>query len=49
VGGGPSQNGEFFAMKPYEVTRAVNSELTMTEETFFFLKHTPDAPMPACD
>jgi len=49
VGGGASQNGEFFAMKPYERTRSVNSELTMTEETFFFLKHTPDAPMPPCD
>jgi hypothetical protein len=48
-GPGPSQNGEFFAMKPYErgpITWRPN--LTATEETVIFLKHTPDAPMPDC-
>jgi hypothetical protein len=49
VGGGPSQNGEYFAKKSYERSRRVNSELTTSEETLLFLKHTPDAPMPACD
>jgi hypothetical protein len=48
VGGGPSQNGEYFAKKSYERSKRVNSELTTSEETLLFLKHTPDAPMPAC-
>ena len=48
-GGGPSQNGEFFAKKSYERTRQgpVGAQ-KLTEETWFFLKHTPDAPMPNC-
>jgi hypothetical protein len=48
-GPGPSQNGEFFAMKPYERGPIPwRPNLTATEETFIFLKHTPDAPMPDC-
>ena len=46
-GAGPSQNGEFFAKKSYERTISIDSG-TLTEETWFFLKHTPDAPMPDC-
>jgi len=46
-GPGPSQNGEFFARKTYQRTMSVE-EGTLTEETWFFLKHTPDAPMPEC-
>jgi hypothetical protein len=49
LGPGPSQNGAFFAMKSYErgpITWRPN--LTATEETWIFLKHTPDAPMPDC-
>ena len=45
---GPSQNGEFFAKKSYERTIPLGGESTITEETWFFLKHTPDAPMPDC-
>lgn len=48
-GSGPSQNGEFFAKKSYERTRPGPAGGQMlTEETWFFLKHTPDAPMPNC-
>jgi hypothetical protein len=46
-GPGPSQNGEFFAKKSYERT-IPDQETMLTEETWFFLKHTPDAPMPDC-
>lgn len=46
-GEGPSQNGEFFAKKSYQRTIPAGPQ-TLTEETWFFLKHTPDAPMPAC-
>ena len=49
-GPGPSQNGEFFAMKSYERPGVIweTPELILTEETFFFLKHMPDSPMPDC-
>jgi hypothetical protein len=47
AGPGPSQNGEFFAMKRYERSR-MDLETETTEETFFFLKHTPGAAMPDC-
>jgi hypothetical protein len=48
-GPGPSQNGEFFAKKSYERGPIVwRPDLTLTEETWFFLKHTPDKPMPEC-
>jgi hypothetical protein len=46
-GPGPSQNGEFFARKSYERDR-VELDSVKTEETWFFLKHTPGAPMPDC-
>ena len=46
-GPGPSQNGEFFAKKSYERER-VELDTVITEETWFFLKHTPGAPMPTC-
>lgn len=46
-GAGPSQNSEFFAKKSYERTMP-DGPTTLTEETWFFLKHTPDAPMPDC-
>ncbi len=45
-GPGPSQNGEFFAKKSYE--RSFGDDATATEETWLFLKHTPNAPMPDC-
>jgi hypothetical protein len=49
-GPGPSQNGEFFAKKSYERGPIVwRPNLTLTEETWFFLKHTPDKPMPDCN
>jgi hypothetical protein len=48
AGPGPSQNGEFFAMKRYERSR-LDLETETTEETFFFLKHTPGKPMPPCN
>jgi hypothetical protein len=48
-GPGPSQNGEFFAKKSYERGPiVVRPNFTVTEETWFFLKHTPDKPMPEC-
>jgi hypothetical protein len=47
-GPGPSQNGEFFAKKSYERDR-VELDTVVTEETWFFLKHTPGAPMPPCN
>jgi hypothetical protein len=48
-GPGPSQNGEFFAKKPYERGPIEwRPNLTLQEETWFFLKHTPDKPMPDC-
>ncbi|MET0621029.1 MAG: hypothetical protein ABW056_12165 [Thermoanaerobaculia bacterium] len=39
--------GEYLALKPYERT-IPDDEAIWTEETWFFLKHTPDAPMPDC-
>jgi hypothetical protein len=39
--------GEYLALKPYERT-IPDEEANWTEETWFFLKHTPDAPMPDC-
>ena len=50
IGSGPSQNGEFFAMKSYERTIPGPGVAgrTITEETWFFLEHTPDAAMPDC-
>jgi len=39
--------GEYLALKPYEQT-IPDDEAIWTEETWFFLKHTPDAPMPDC-
>jgi hypothetical protein len=46
-GPGPSQNGEFFAKKSYE-REFVDIDTVKTEQTWFFLKHTPGAPMPDC-
>ncbi|HSE62788.1 MAG TPA: hypothetical protein VLG15_04185 [Thermoanaerobaculia bacterium] len=43
----PLPYGEFFARKSYERSTTLGQE-TRTEETWFFLKHTPDAPMPDC-
>jgi hypothetical protein len=40
-------SGEFFAKKSYERERVVLDSVK-TEETWFFLKHTPGAPMPDC-
>jgi hypothetical protein len=45
---GPSQNGEFFAKKSYERSSGLSPVQRLTEETHFFLKHTPSAPMPTC-
>ena len=45
---GWSQNGGYFAEKSYERTIPTGPDSTLTEETWFFLKHTPDAPMPDC-
>ena len=44
------KTGEFFAMKSYERPGVIweTPELILTEETFFFLKHMPDSPMPDC-
>jgi hypothetical protein len=48
-GPGPSQNGEFFARKSYERGPLDwRPNLTAQEETWFFLKHTPDKAMPEC-
>lgn len=47
VPGGGGQNGEFFAKKVYERTTPVPGG-TLSEETVFFLKHTPDKDMPTC-
>ena len=50
IGGGPSQNGEFVAMKPYRPPPVHLATIeTSTEETWFFLKHTPDKPLPPCN
>jgi hypothetical protein len=48
-GDGASQNGEYFAKKSYErsLPGGVAGQV-LTEETWFFLKHTPDASMPDC-
>ena len=35
---------EYFALKPYQDPPITDSEATWTEETWFFLKHTPDGP-----
>ncbi len=40
-------SGEFFAKKSYERER-VELDSVKIEETWFFLKHTPGAPMPQC-
>jgi len=45
---GYSQNGQYLAKKSYERTIHLSPDFTLTEETWFFLKHTPDAPMPDC-
>ena len=43
------QNSDFFAMKSYQRPPIIwRPNLTLTEETWIFLKHTPDAPMPEC-
>ena len=47
VSGGGGQNGEFFAKKLYERPIPVGGG-TLTEETIFFLKHTPDKGLPSC-
>ena len=39
--------GEYLALRPYERT-IPDRDAIWTEETWFFLKHTPDAPMPEC-
>ena len=50
IGQGTSRNGEFFAKKSYARTiQFGQSPGSLTEETFFFLKHTPDKPMPPCN
>ena len=41
-------SGPFFAKKSYERER-VELDSVITEETWFFLKHTPGAPAPTCD
>jgi hypothetical protein len=51
VSAGPSQNGEFFAKKSYERSKDVSNfgvTQILTEETHFFLKHTPQKDMPDC-
>jgi hypothetical protein len=45
---GVSGHGEFFAKKSYTPTISAAPGTTLSEETWFFLKHTPDAPMPEC-
>jgi hypothetical protein len=45
---GPSQNGEFVAKKSYERSLPLGGGTTLIEETWFFLKHTPDKPEPQC-
>jgi hypothetical protein len=47
VPGGGGQNGEFFAKKLYDRSIAVPGG-TLSEETIFFLKHTPDKELPTC-
>jgi hypothetical protein len=47
VPGGGGQNGEFFANKIYEKTIPVPGG-TLSEETVFYLKHTPDKPDFTC-
>jgi len=47
VPGGGGQNGEFFANKIYEKTIPVPGG-TLSEETVFYLKHTPDKSLPSC-
>ncbi|HEY2796421.1 MAG TPA: hypothetical protein VGK26_00905 [Thermoanaerobaculia bacterium] len=49
IGQGPSQNREFVAQKSYLRSMSYGQSGTLREETFFFLKHTPDAPMPPCN
>jgi hypothetical protein len=47
VPGGGGQNGEFFANKLYEKTIPVPGG-TLSEQTTFYLKHTPDKPDFTC-